>query len=261
MIDLTHMTDEDKIAYAQGCEKETNRINFEESIDMIIGFIKNNQAASVVRLGDGEIDAVNGKPAQFNLWNYPGQNKCENKSAKFLKESIKEAIVTADMTGIFLNDCWTFAAINGANIPIPKNIFYAFSNLHWVSRKRFVDEILRKKKLLLIGSIMNQWSKILKEKVPEAQITVFGGNSLIQNEAQCTAITEYAQSNKNYDVALVSMGVWAGPICSAIKKAGKIGIDYGHAASHQNIGEYSINNQWANIDDYYKANKCPMCMK
>ena len=42
---------------------------------------------------------------------------------------------------------------------------------------------------------------------------------------------------------------------------GKVGVDYGHAADHQNIGEYMINTEYDNIDDYYKNNKCPQCLK
>lgn len=240
------------------------RVNLEDVITGIITACNEKKPFSVVRIGDGEINVLKGKIVGMAVWVHPGNNHCVKASAEFLVERTRRAVRNADCLGIFSGDKWTYEAMKIGNCePKDRPEFYAFGNLHLVTRKNFVDEILRKKKLVLIGDSMQRYyNEVLKQKLPDVQAIVYTGKNLIYNKEDYNNIVNFLKENKdNFDVALISMGVWAEALVDEVKEMGKVGIDFGHAADHQLVGEYEINLKYDSINDYYKNSKCPVALK
>ena len=240
------------------------RISLEQAIDSVINVVENKVPFSLIRIGDGEIDVLSGKPCNYDLWVYPGNNHCRRDSTSFLVEKTRDATKSADILGIFEGDIWTYEILKKIGCSYEdKPEVYAFGNLHLVTRKNFVDEILRKRSLLLVGNSMKRWgNEILKLKIPESKFIVYEGTTLIYTKEDFNSVIDFIKENlDSFEIALISMGVWAGSIIAEIKKMGKIGIDFGHAPDHMLIGEYEINTQYESIDEYYSHSKCPTCLK
>ncbi len=240
------------------------RVNLEDIITDIINACNEKKPFSMIRLGDGEIEVLKGTMIGQALWVHPANNHCQKNSAQFLVDRTRQAVKNADCLGIFAGDKWTYDAMKKAGCEAnDRPEFYAFGNIHLVTRKNFVDEVLKKRRLALVGNSMERWDKeILKQKIPNAQSIVSLGKNLIYTKEDYDNIVRFLKDNKDkYDVALISMGVWAEALVDEVKKLGKVGIDFGHAADHQIIGEYEINLKYDSIDDYYKNSKCPIALK
>lgn len=239
------------------------RIDLEEVIDKIADALSSKKPYSVMRIGDGEIDVINGKVLGFTLWCHPGNNHVRQESAPFLVEQTRKAVAESDVIGIFEGDYWTYDALKAGNCDIEgKPEFFAFGNLHLCTRKKFVDTVFRNSRVALVGLSMPQYNNLVKSKIPDAKTIVYGGNCMIYTKLEYDGIINFLRSNiDNYDVALVSLGVWAEAVVGEVKRLGKAGIDFGHAADHQLIGEYPLNLEYDNLDDYYKNSKCPQCLK
>jgi len=239
------------------------RVDLEEVIDKVADAIINKKPYSVIRLGDGEIDVVNGKVLGFPLWCHPGNNHCRQSAAPFLVEQTRRAVKESDMIGIFEGDYWTYDALKAGDCDIEgKPEFYAFGNLHLCTRKKFVDSVFRNSRVALVGLSMPKYNELVKSKIPNAKTIVYGGDCMIYTKQEYDGIVNFLRINvDNYDVVLVSLGVWSESVVAEAKRLGAVAIDFGHAADHQLIGEYPLNLQYNDIEEYYKNSKCPQCLK
>jgi len=238
------------------------RLNRDQMFERILKSVAENRPFSLIRMGDGENVVLSGEIFKFYEWSYPGENRCIQGSYEYLRSGMVEAVKNCDLAGIFLGDTWTYDALAKAGAINPEFQAYAFCNLFMAGFKPFVDNIMRNKKLLLIGSSMGEYNDLLKSKIPEARTIAIYKDMVIRSKVHCDELYQKIDACLgDFEVALVSMGVWALPICDYLKKKGKIAIDYGHAASHQLIGEYEINLQYDDMDDYFKNSKCPICWK
>ena len=244
------MNNEEKLVYAQEKEKIGERIDLPELITRLVDIANANKPFYMLRLGDCTVRILRGDPLKMtDPFAHPGGNFCDKESAEYLVNGMREAIDNVDMCGIFKNDADIFMGIESSGVKIPLVRFHAFNNLLFACDKRFVDAILRTKKLLIINNRAAQYKKILDETLPESNSIVFPGDAALKNKSDCEKVLEFVRT-ADYEVAIVSMGMWADKILHEVKKAGKIGIDYGHALDHHIIGQYPINAEYDNMADY-----------
>jgi hypothetical protein len=107
----------------------------------------------------------------------------------------------------------------------PRNIFYAFDNVFLPMNATFVNHVILKNRIYLVGSKSKYYAQKFKEILG---IDVVG----------VSTISDYSEINKvmhemsevEFDVALVSAGVNAKIICYEMsKKDNRVYLDMGHA--------------------------------
>jgi len=235
-------------------------ININIIIDEIIEALDKKKGYSLVRIGDGENIVLSGEILKHSIWDYRGENKIEGSSMQMARLMLTNAIREASMIGCFVVDDWTKRSfeIQGLKYP-PDRYCYAWLNLFLCTRLKFLKEVLMKHKFLLLGFPMKEWAeKFLKPLgvnyfVPSIKYDISNmyEYDIIRNEMR----------NNDFDIALISMGVWAPALANEALHMNKVGIDYGHAPNHNFINEYPINTQYEDIEEYYRHSKCPVCLK
>jgi hypothetical protein len=135
-----------------------------------------------------------------------------------------ESARKSDLVGIFQGDPLMLEVFEKIKIK-PKSICYAFDNVFLPMNGKFVNRILLKNKLLIVG----MKAEYYKQKFEE----ILGANVV-----GTVSIKEYSEiercmnemCNYDYDVALVSAGVNANVICYEMKKRlNRVFLDMGHA--------------------------------
>lgn len=200
-------------------------------IEEIIDAIENKKPYSWVRIGDGElvflqqeyiytIQQLKKRVGWSNSTDYCGA-KIPNLN---LRNRMIESANGSNLVGVFKGDPPMLEAFKKANIK-PKSICYAFDNVFLPMNARFVNRVLVKNRLLLVG----MKSGYYKQKFQEI---------LNANVVGTVTIKDYAEINScmdkmcqfDYDVALISAGVNANIICYEMsKKFNRIFLDMGHA--------------------------------
>jgi hypothetical protein len=136
-----------------------------------------------------------------------------------------ESANNSNLVGIFKGDPPMIKVFQKAGIK-PKSIAYAFDNVFLPMNARFVNRVLVKNKLFIVG--MN--SAFYKQKFNE----ILGVNNIVGT----ATIKDYSEIDKcmdemskiDYDVALVSAGVNANVICYEMsRKFNRVFLDMGHA--------------------------------
>lgn len=200
-------------------------------IDDMIKAIDEKRGYSWVRIGDGElvffqqeyvrpVKEIQKAVGWSNSNNYCGAKIPNLKLRDRMIESAKES----DMVGIFQGDPPMLEIFQKIGIK-PKSICYAFDNVFLPMNGKFVNRILLKNKLFIVG----QKSQFYKQKFKEILDINVVGTATIKDYTEIDKCMD-EMCKYDYDVALVSAGVNANVICYEMsKKLNRVFLDMGHA--------------------------------
>lgn len=185
---------------------------------------------SLVRLGDGELQALQGVHAP---WKY-----CENwcattADAGALRDRTVMAIGAADWVG-WHQDPWLTQALTDVGLlpAVYERSQFGWCNLHMGIRRGFVERVLRNQPLFLVGEPMQRWlDEVLRPNGLGAQTEIWGGKTHPETMGEVLQIMEAARDSAAR-VVLASLGVWAPAVVDFARRSGKIGIDWGHTPDH-----------------------------
>lgn len=226
----------------------------------VIEAIKNKKPYSWIRIGDGEIvflqqeyvrsiDQIRKSVGWSSANNYCGASIPNLE----LRDRLIEAIKNSNLVGVFQGDPDTMNCFKVINIS-PRNIFYAFDNVFLPMNATFVNHVILKNRIYLVGSKSKYYAQKFKEILG---IDVVG----------VSTISDYSEINKvmhemsevEFDVALVSAGVNAKIICYEMsKKDNRVYLDMGHAWDNAFHPPPYYQEYWllpAYQDKYYQPNE------
>jgi len=202
---------------------------------------------SLVRLGDGELQVLDGLHVP---WPY-----CENRCATLadagdLRDLSIEAVRNADWVGWHQDRWFTEHFERLGFLPeIYEWSQYAWVNLHMGIRRGFVERVLRNERLYLAGEPMERWTiEILHPAGLGQEAVVYAGPTTVETMAHARLIAQ-AGLDSGVTVALISLGVWALPVCEMLRAGGMVAVDYGHAPGHNLLPESEAHGQ-------YRLNTC-----
>jgi len=229
-------------------------------LNEIIEHIKDKKSYSWIRIGDGElvflqqeyvksIEQIKKTVGWSNSNNYCGASVPNLE----LRDRLIEAIKNSNLVGVFQGDPDTMAAFKAIDIS-PKNICYAFDNVFLPMNAMFVNNVILKNKIYLVGSKSSFYAEKFKEILG---IDVVGYSTILSYADIDKVKNEMA--NKDYDVALVSAGVNAKIICYEMaQKENKVFLDMGHAWDNAFHPPPQYKEYWllpAYQDKYYQPNE------
>jgi hypothetical protein len=218
--------------------------------------IKNKEPYSWIRIGDGELvfleqEYVRSTDELLRLYGWAGYTDYCGASVPnlVLRDRLIEAIKCSDLVGVFHGDPPMMEAFDKIKLS-PENICYAFDNIYLPMNADFVNNILLKNKLLLVGQKSDFYAQKFKEilNIDVVGTVKIGTYADIEN-----CMDEMAKYE--YDVALVSAGINAKIICYEMsKKFNSVYLDMGHAWDNAfyppgNYDEYWLIPIW--VDRYY----------
>ena len=217
---------------------------------------------SLVRLGDGELQALRGLQTP---WSYVDENYCPTKQAAGdLRQYSKMAVTEADWVGWHrdreLGDVMESARLlpkgwtvwqtgileQHGRLPndtemrdtfgeIPDLILrtqFAWVNFHMGMRRGFVERVLRDTPLFLVGKPMQRWyTEILEPAGLAENATIWQGDTTITSMDDIMRIADAFDSTEA-KVMLASLGVWSLPLAWRARAIGRIAIDWGHVPDH-----------------------------
>lgn len=200
-------------------------------IDDMIEAIKNKKSYSWVRIGDGELVFFQQeyiKPIKDILRQVGWSNNNTYCGAKIpnleLRDRIVESAKNSDLVGVFQGDPPMLEIFEKININ-PKSICYAFDNVFLPMNAKFVNRILLKNRLFIVG----MKSDFYKQKFKEILGVDVVGTATIKDYSEIEACMN-TMCQYDYDVALVSAGVNANVICYEMSnKLNRVFLDMGHA--------------------------------
>lgn len=244
----------------RNCIFPSDKYNDDYVNDMIKA-IKEKRGYSWVRIGDGELVFFQQeyiKPIKEILksvgWSH-NTNYCGAKIPNIeLRNRMIESARNADLVGVFQGDPPMLEIFEKIQIK-PKSICYAFDNVFLPMNAYFVNNILLKNRLFIVG--MN--SSTYRQKFEEILGANVVGTATIQNYDEIEQCMD-KMCQYDYDVALVSAGVNANVICYEMsKKLNRVFLDMGHAwdnALHPppKYTEYWLIPAWKH-DKYFKVNE------
>lgn len=212
--------------------------------------IEERRGWSLVRVGDGEqrVLAARGhrcdacgamrSPADKPPWTHAeGGSVGTSTSLDWLQVHSMLAIRHANWVGWFANHETDQAALDARECwPPTERSQCAWVNLHLGIRRGFVERVLRRGSLFLVGEPMAQWrEEVLLPLGLGENAEVYEGNASPNTWGQCgDVIAAIRESDKQ--IVLASLGIWALPVCLAAQECRKVAIDYGHAPAHTTPG-------------------------
>lgn len=209
---------------------------FCDYIPQIKQAIKNKESYSWIRLGDGE-RGVLGQEYIYNVNNVKSHVGWYNNSRYCgallpnieLRDRMIAAYKGSEAIGLFIGDKPTLEILNKIGIE-PKQIFYAYDNVHLPMNRDFV-RMLCANKILIVGGGLREnrtgefYCNKMKEKLDIDVDFVNGIKSYVDIE---NCMNEIRQ--KDFDIALVCAGVNAKVICYELsREMNKVFMDFGHA--------------------------------
>jgi len=218
--------------------EEAHLMTANEVMGRIVDAYKNGKKLSIVRLGDGEaltlaqeivlpIEEV--KKREF--LSYAGLQVPDLKA----RNEVVEAIKRADIVGVALNDTPDFTPLLNKSFEAHQikldelSLTNACINYFILEGDRLKNFLLQNPKIrvLLIGNATPFLLPIFKE----LKITVAGMICPVKGLKDWRRVAKMTRRYR-FDIALVSAGIAAVPLCPEIAETtGKIAIDFGHAAN------------------------------
>ena len=183
---------------------------------------------SLVRVGDGEQRVL---AAEQPPWtNAEGGGMNDAGSLDMLRRLSIAAIRNADWVGWFANHDTDIAPLEALGIrPAPERSQCAWVNQHMAARRTFVEKVLRASSLFLVGNPMQAWlDTALRPLRLGENAKVYQGDCEPRIWMECRDILQ-AINRSPAQVVIVSLGIWALPVCDFAMSIGKVAIDYGHA--------------------------------
>jgi len=216
--------------------------------------IKNKQPYSFVRIGDGELVFLQQEyispiaELQRRVGWSSSSNYCGAKLPNLeLRDRLIDSLRNSNAVGWFEADQDMIDVFNKIGIE-PKNSFYAFDNVGLPMSPEFVNSVLIKNKLLIVGQKSKFYADKLKEYLNK---DVEGFISIKSYDEIDKCMKEMEQYD--YDVALVSAGINANVICYEMStKYNKVYLDMGHAWDNAFSDTYKT--YW--LIKYWQPNKC-----
>ena len=226
-------------------------------VNKIIGAVKNKQGFSLIRTNDGEKEVLYREIFKYkDIWKYPYKGMSaeplifiEEKCYTQVFEDLKKSVLNADFVG-YSSDFWMPDSYRKSGLSYPmSNSCYVWINHHLPARKYFVEEVICKKRILLIGKSMKAGTEKQIKKLTSNYI-LWEGITTPKNYEDLDVIKNFIQ-NTDFEVALIGLGVWAKLICNYIKSIGKIAIDWGSTTDFYWEEKYLFNTKYDNLSDYY----------
>jgi hypothetical protein len=224
-------------------------------VNKIIGAVKNKQGFSLIRTNDGEKEVLYREIFKYkDIWKYPYKGMCdvsyifiEEKCYEQVFNELKKSILNADFVGYSNNYIMIDSYIKaGLKYPMD-NGCYVWINHHLPARKRFIEKVICNNKIALIGNMLGTYNEIKKIN---NNCEWFKDVMVVKNYDDLAVIEKYLQSI-DYDIILVSLGVWAKILCNNVKNLGKIAIDWGSTTDFHWEEKYLFNTKYNNLSDYY----------
>lgn len=235
--------------------KDFYKKKYADYLSSLVTTIKKKESYSWIRIGDGEIVFLEQeiiRPVQDILksvgWSRNNTYCGATVPNLELRDRLIEAVKHSNMIGIFQEDQPTLNIFQKLNIA-PTVICNAFDNVYLPMNAYFVNNILLKNRLLLVGKDSTSYAKKFKEIL---NVDVVGTVSINGYEEVEKCMNEMAKYD--YDVALVSAGVNAKIICYEMStRFNRVYLDMGHAwdnAFHPpgSYDEYFLIGNWHERD-------------
>ena len=144
-------------------------ISDEIIMDTINDCISNQLPFSLIRIGDGELTVMSQDLALTQQWLrknvawYDGYDYCGVKLPDYdMRDKLIQSVKDADVIGVFPNDEFINRCFSAITFK-PEKVCYAFANVGWCYRKKFVD-LIKQYPPLLIGHLAKYFDKFIAEK-------------------------------------------------------------------------------------------------
>ncbi|MEM4992073.1 GT-D fold domain-containing glycosyltransferase [Priestia sp. SB1] len=197
--------------------------------------LEEKKGYSLIRLGDGELLALAhdilldseeiARNPRLKFLSYAGIDIPNHKYRDQLTRNLLQASAIGIPTARFpayqrlFNQLATFYKLPLKDL----NLTHSVINYHLNKSTTLYHDLLKSKKILLIGNRMEEGKRYFEKKGYDsivASIPVNGFNS-INNVVEQTKLYDY-------DVAFVSAGIPANIICVELAKMDKVALDFGH---------------------------------
>jgi len=239
---------------------------------------------SLVRMGDGEAHTLRGVHAP---WAYCENRVATHSDAGDLRERSLRAIAGADWIGWLVDqhlgdalesagqmpDGWTRWLVSTLDklqrMPTDEEIVaqfgklprpverhqYAWVNMHMGIRRGFVERVLRREPLYLVGEPMRRWrDEVLRPAGLGEGAIVWEGPTTISTMAQAYEIVNAFVASPAR-VMFASLGVWALPVVGRAKELGRVALDWGHTPDHNLKPTCAVHKEA--FDPPYGVEGCP----
>ncbi|MFH1184719.1 MAG: hypothetical protein V1755_06725 [Chloroflexota bacterium] len=206
----------------------------------LYGAMLEGRGWSLARVGDSEVLLMK-CPTMKTDWKFY-DTRITLASFPAVRERFVASYQVADWTGVFMNDASAAAGFELCGLGTPLQQVYAWVNVHLPMYRDFVDLVLRRERLLLMGGLMAELAEkclapIRSLSDVEILDTALAHPLTMEDfEALCGRIASYSGR-----IVLISMSIWAKPLCAYAKSLGKIGIDFGNAATFLLDGRIALN--------------------
>ena len=205
-------------------------ISNQKIVEIIRTALINNQALSLVRIGDGENIVLAQEHVKSLSWiqkNVPWKDRVRYCGVTLpnleARDRCIEAVKNADLVGVFAGDKLTEKIFSFYQIK-PKQIFYAFNNVYLPMYKPFV-QLMIDYPPLLVGKPAERFAAHLQQKLG-IEVPWLAGVRSYEEVDRC--IEQMAKTPHQW--SLISAGVNSLIIADRMRTVyGKIAIDFGHA--------------------------------
>lgn len=210
----------------------------------LYGAMLEGRGWSLARVGDSE-SLLMKCPTMTTDWTFY-DTRIALASFPAVRERFVASYQVADWTGVFVNDASAAAGFELCGLGTPLQQVYAWINVHLPMYRDFVDIVLRRERLLLMGGPMAELAEKRlaplrsMDDVEILDAALAYPATLEDFEALRARIASYSGR-----IVLVSMSIWAKPLCAYAKSLGKIGIDFGNAAVFLIDGRITLNSEGA----------------
>lgn len=208
---------------------------FVDYLPQIENAINNNLPYSWIRIGDGEesvlgqdyLYPINNVKAHVGWWN--NDKYCGTTLPNIeLRDRMINAYKGSEAIGVFINSKPTIDIFSKAGIE-PKQIFYAYDNVHLPMNIRFVRMLCKYKILVVCGGLReNRNGQYYAEELNKRLDINVEFVNLPRNYNDLNECMNQIRI-KDFDLALVSAGVNAKVICYEMsREMNKAFMDFGH---------------------------------